>query len=472
MAQSNQRLAVDLDEIERQLRHSQAPVEAPKPDPLAELARIVGHDDPFRAGGRERPGAAPGARVPGALVGPAKQGGARAYPASSEPRPSDDLFPDYSAYSSEADDADPGYAAPSHAFAAQDDFRPLEKRGSRKGLITVGVILGTAALGVGGALLWRNTPKMATNGEPPVVRADREPLKVQPENPGGVDIPNQDAQVYDRAAKDGQTRVVNREEQPLDVQQAARSMQGSGTSIRPSPQIPPGAATPGTPLASTAPQLAANPATAGLGEPRRVRTVSVRPDGTFVAADQRAAASPPPAAASSSANVSPPAAPTSSATPSTTPQASAAPQKPKVEARSASQATSAPSAPSSATASDEIAPVQISPGLTRQPQRPQRAAAAAPAVAPSEPVETTSAAGGFAVQIGVMPTEQEARTQFEQLRRKFASELGGRPPLVRAAEVNGKTIYRVRVGPMSQADATALCTKLKAAGGNCFVARN
>src|SRR3954454_13448303 len=87
MAQSNQRLAVDLDEIERQLRHSQAPVEAPKPDPLAELDRIVGHEDPFRAGGRESPGAAPAARVLGPLFGPAKQADPGAYPASSEPRP-------------------------------------------------------------------------------------------------------------------------------------------------------------------------------------------------------------------------------------------------------------------------------------------------------------------------------------------------------------------------------------------------
>ena len=44
--------------------------------------------------------------------------------------------------------------------------------------------------------------------------------------------------------------------------------------------------------------------------------------------------------------------------------------------------------------------------------------------------------------------------------------------MIRKADVNGATVYRVRVGPMSQADATALCTKLKAAGGNCFVARN
>jgi hypothetical protein len=206
-----------------------------------------------------------------------------------------------------------------------------------------------------------------------------------------------------------------------------------------------------------------------------VRTVSVRPDGTFVAAERTAPAQ----AASAPTNAAPaaapaPAAPAASAAtaPSTTPQTGPVPpQRPRLEAQATAPAPQA-SAPAAPTASDETAPVQISPGLSRQSQRPQRTAAAAPPAAAPDPVETTNAAGGFAVQMGVMNTEQEARAQFEQLRRKFSSELGHRPPLIRAAEVNGKTIYRVRVGPMSQADAAALCAKLKAAGGNCFTARN
>ena len=54
MAQSNQRLVLDLDDIERQLREAQSqpprPSQPPaKSDPLAELARIVGQNDPFRS---------------------------------------------------------------------------------------------------------------------------------------------------------------------------------------------------------------------------------------------------------------------------------------------------------------------------------------------------------------------------------------------------------------------------------------
>ena len=43
---------------------------------------------------------------------------------------------------------------------------------------------------------------------------------------------------------------------------------------------------------------------------------------------------------------------------------------------------------------------------------------------------------------------------------------------VRKADVKGETIYRVRANGLSKADAAALCAKLKASGGDCFIAKN
>jgi hypothetical protein len=71
----------------------------------------------------------------------------------------------------------------------------------------------------------------------------------------------------------------------------------------------------------------------------------------------------------------------------------------------------------------------------------------------------------------VRTSEDEARAAFRQLQQKF-SDLGGRSPTVQQAESNGKTIYRVRVSGMGKDDATSLCERLKASGGQCFVARN
>jgi cell division septation protein DedD len=104
---------------------------------------------------------------------------------------------------------------------------------------------------------------------------------------------------------------------------------------------------------------------------------------------------------------------------------------------------------------------------------PQRVASAQPmAVAPSAPAAADpGATGAFSVQLGVSPSEAEARTTFQKLQQKYA-DLSGRGSMIRKADVNGATVYRVRVGPMSRDDASSLCSKLQGQGGQCFVAKN
>jgi cell division septation protein DedD len=75
------------------------------------------------------------------------------------------------------------------------------------------------------------------------------------------------------------------------------------------------------------------------------------------------------------------------------------------------------------------------------------------------------------VQLGVSPSEADARTTLQRLQQRYP-ELGGATPLIRKAEVNGNTVFRVRVGPMTRDDASALCSKLQGQGGQCFVAKN
>jgi len=114
----------------------------------------------------------------------------------------------------------------------------------------------------------------------------------------------------------------------------------------------------------------------------------------------------------------------------------------------------------------------MAPATPAQPA-PQRLAAVAPAapVVPASAVTAPPADGGYAVQLDVQPSEAGARTAFQKLQQKH-TDLNGRAPMIRKAEVNGNTIYRVRVGPLSKDDATSLCSKLQGAGGQCFVAKN
>jgi len=477
------RFAVDLGEIERQLARSASQPQPTKNDPLAELARIVGQDDPFRS-------------ILKAEATSPQRGGQPAdldqlfdsrEERSAAPRPlsfQDHLAqPAYAhpAYASDGRDAgryaedrtdgpgidwDPYYAEPAAGEA------PLQPRARRKGLVTIAAVLGVAALGAGAAMVvGSDGMKSLTGGEPPVIKAETAPLKVQPQNPGGVEIPNQNKQIYERAAQGEKTRVVNREEQPLDVQQAARQTPRVALP-NPAPQAPAQLVAPVSQPLAAAPATSPS-ATSALGEPRRVRTVSVRPDGTIVAND----ASP----------VAPPPAPRPSPVPTMSMPAVPAPvPAPAIRPTQQAAAPAAAPAPRPAASTPEARPA---PQRVASVETPRAPAAPAPAPAVKEQqrlaalpqaAETAAAAdtagdgpsGGYAIQLGVRGTEAQARAAFNEFRSRVGDALGGASAIVRKAEVKGNTVFRVRAGPMTQSEANAACAKVKAAGGDCFVAKN
>lgn len=127
-------------------------------------------------------------------------------------------------------------------------------------------------------------------------------------------------------------------------------------------------------------------------------------------------------------------------------------------------------------ATDEAAvPEQAAPApRVKAPQRVSAVAPDATSALPTPapvPAASTAPVSGYSVQLGVRTSEAEAQAAFKQMQGKF-SQLSGKPALIRQAEVSGKTIYRVRVGPLAKAEATTLCTELQGAGGQCFVAKN
>jgi hypothetical protein len=129
-------------------------------------------------------------------------------------------------------------------------------------------------------------------------------------------------------------------------------------------------------------------------------------------------------------------------------------------------------------------PLQLVPNLLGSVARavggqPNTQVAAADPVATSTtaavtPAPTAKADGAYAVQLAAPGSEQEAQSMSTRLQTKYTSELEGLQPTIHQADVNGRSIYRIRVSGLSKADAVALCLKLKAAGGDaaCFVAKN
>ena len=59
-----------------------------------------------------------------------------------------------------------------------------------------------------------------------------------------------------------------------------------------------------------------------------------------------------------------------------------------------------------------------------------------------------------------------------KMAQEYQAELGDHKLKFRRAKVGDKSIYRVRVGGLSKAEAASLCEALQAKGGTCFVAKD
>jgi hypothetical protein len=104
------------------------------------------------------------------------------------------------------------------------------------------------------------------------------------------------------------------------------------------------------------------------------------------------------------------------------------------------------------------------------------------AAAPTAPAEANSAAAvtspvlasGYAVQVTSERSERTAQAAFRALQTKYPNQLRGRQLIIRRADLGAAGIYyRALVGPLASAEeAKRLCSRLKAAGGDCIIQKN
>jgi hypothetical protein len=345
-------------------------------------------------------------------------------------------------------------------------------------------VVGIALVGVGSLLGFGRRSELPglPKGEAPVIAAKPGAVKERPANPGGAEVPNQDKAIFQQRQDParGAERVAPREEQPVDLTQAQRSVrQIPGVPVVVTPTVP----VPATPVAgASAPAAPAEPPPAATAPPvRQVQGVPIVLAAPVPAAPVPAATppSPPPVAA-------PPASVQPAAPPAAEPPARVEAAQPRrvqsVPVRGEgdpsrtrpAQTARRPAEP--AANADPNAPLSITPPALRGTSTPQRVAAAPPAATASAPPRVQNDAspggGGFAVQLAAEGSEEAAQARFTRMQGQFAGALAGQSPSVRRAEVGGRSVYRLRVGNMSREEAVALCERLKSAGGSCFVARN
>jgi hypothetical protein len=329
------------------------------------------------------------------------------------------------------DQIDAHGGAPPHSYETE----PLETGEERRGpgtLVIVGALVG--AIFVGGGLAYGY--KMLGGGtktKPPVIKADGQPVRTRPAEPGGKSIEHTDKKVLDRLAGNEPpvpTSLKSTEaDGPRKVSTTTIVVNRDGT-VAPQvgqPAPPPIAASSGVP------GLVID----GLGPP---------PGPPATAAPPRAQLPPPPA-------VRPALPPPPSAAPAVRnpPPKVADLPLPKVKPAEASERQPVP----------KRAPVRDD--LIAQ----KSAVGAAPAVA--APVKKAAAAGGASGYVAVLASKrnrQEALNSFADLFQQYPGELAGRTPDVREVNLGAKGIwYRLIVGPPSSRQAANdLCLKLKERG--------
>ncbi|MBB3951224.1 SPOR domain-containing protein [Aureimonas jatrophae] len=337
-----------------------------------------------------------------------------------------------------AHDEDDGYYADYDDEEAYEAPRRIVR--GRSLAMTVGGVAAVVVLGAVGVLAWSGAVPVGGSADGPLlIKADAEPFKIAPADPGGRSIPNQNKAVYGSVAggpiaAPTQHELVTAIEEPLEIAEdepAADALPG----VEVGDEVPlPGEA---------ASQVAEREPESETLQPRKVRTLTVRPDGTLVASDAPADAS--------GASALLPASSTAHAA-VLDPVAGIAPSMPFGDDAAMTTASTMPAA---------------------EPVAQEVAAVATPASPTAgELADAPRVGDGFYVQISSQPNEAAARDSMSSLTRRFSSQIGTRGVGIRTAEIPGKgTFYRVRIAAESRDEAVELCETLKSAGGSCFVTR-
>ncbi|WP_174800732.1 SPOR domain-containing protein [Martelella limonii] len=324
-------------------------------------------------------------------------------------------------------------------------------------------------------------------GEPVVITADNSSFKEAPEDPGGEVVPNQDNAVFNDvsgtlAEAPRQGSLIASDQQPTDVETVAPN-----------------------PLAESA-NAGANQAVSGGLEPRKVRTMIVRPDGTLV---ERGAASLSPSSsqtaqdtasengqtagdlasagqADGATSLAPPTGEAATgSTGATSLEEALAAADDTVAATGTAEEPATTEEPATADVPVEDFGIANVPVPTRRPagSAPARVAAATPAATATQAPAATSApaaaapvntqpTSAYAMQVASLPSQQEAEQAYRRLSAQYPAIFGRRSVEIVPAAIAGKgTYYRVRVPASSLSEALSLCESFKAQGGSCFVPR-
>lgn len=346
---------------------------------------------------------------------------------------------------------------------------PLSRRPKRNGFKMAALALGIALFAGFGAVGYGYFTNSETNTDPILVKADTGAIKVKPEDSGGKLIANQDKAAY--AELSGEKEQSNQ----------ARLVSGTEVANGATRQI--NAIEPKAEERLSPSAEENNSSVPAAIAPRRVRTFTVKPDGTIIIPDPVTAEEP--AVLALQAENTPLEVPTDTAeiaaiepgAPLFNPVVPETNEVAAIEVDASSENVNiGPEAIDGAiAATGNIAIPEQSP--LPKPAKLTTKLALIEAVAKPEPdnnagVQLVNTSSPWAVQISSQRSREAADASFKNLQKKFPSLLSGQSVDIRQAQITGKgTFFRVRVQAGSKQAATSFCTRFKSSGGSCFVTR-
>jgi len=298
-------------------------------------------------------------------------------------------------------------------------------------LVGVTLLLGGIWIGFGDRIMDMVSP---ADGDVPVIAADPSPIKVRPENPGGMQVPNQGRLVYGvvdgSSAQPRVERLLPSPEKPVAVDEVLKrgvpetNAVVTGTAPRGTADPTPGAPVRLTPSAPEAAPLSATPSAQDVAKL----------------------------------------------------QAAPTPAPPAVNAQAAQTAPQVTTQPTPAPP-----PVPSAPAPKPVPKAPVAAPAPNPAPAPTQTANATPAPASpadlsksYRIQLAASRSEDAVKSEWDRLRRRHVDLLGDLRLQIMRIDLGATkgVFYRLRAGPLANAaTAKTLCERLKQRKLGCLVVK-
>ncbi len=321
----------------------------------------------------------------------------------------------------------------------EDDYVPTMSRWKLLGAALAVVIV--AGFGIGIWYAYDQGVKKGVKLAPPIIKADDTPVKEEPKDPGGMEIPHQDKEVFNVLKPE--TEKTDKVEQlmappeevadeaaPVDIKEDPQTKKSSEPEKLMANE--PVEAPKSTEEMLAAAKEAAQEAISGTDESKAEQSAEQKSDD--VKASEEAAA-----------------------------------QKAQEAAEKAEAAAKAAEAEAEEKAAAEKAKAEADAKAAEEQAETAKAAAPAPTAMRAAEGEVA-----YRVQLGAFRSEDAARKAWGDLQKKHEELLSGEVYKVQSVEITGKGMFhRLQAGAFKKRDgAASLCTKLKAERQDCLVAKN